>query len=482
MQTTAAPRSVVACALLSACGTHFAQTADEPSASARGRDGGSVLCGAPLPNLLTVTRVEVDADIRYKRPGYNLVPEDERIAFSIDPDGAAKIAWLDAAASHVHVTSLDAALSRTGPDTVVDGIDVGGLVAQRDGFALLTRGSDPGMPLRDPAAAGTIGRAAEFVRVRNGVEEVRSPLTGTASITAPFTGPARDCATSRLNGRLEWSGTKYGAYFAVHGCEGDPHASYYGDKLAYLDDGGRALPGGWGWNCSIDEGLRLLPESDIFTSLCLSDGSPFPGLDLVVAGRPPVELAPEMSTDGYSAGQFGSVVKMGDGTYVVGWLSRGVVNSGGPSPGAAKRAPDIAILHLGGDYAPLGSLTWVLETENVAEANLHLAPYGPDRLLVVWDAIESLRCGPQTCFGEYTGTHARLIDVHGRFLSPDARVRAVPNTDDDLQVFPNGDIGWAFVAEDARSYADPLVTGDGGTVQTLPLSRTLSVARVAFCP
>jgi hypothetical protein len=467
------------------CGTDLAQTAAAPPRAPRedGGSGGSQVraCGAPLPGLLTVTRVEVDADIRYKRPGYNLVPEDERIAFSVDLDGAAKVAWLEASGTRVHVTSLDATLARSAADTVVDGIDVGGLVAQRDGFALLTRRTDPGVPLPDPAASGALGKAAVFVRVRPGAPEIASPLTGTASVTAAAMGPARDCATSPLHGRLEWNGSKYGAYFAMHGCDGDTHAPFFGDKLAYLDDAGRALSGGWAWNCSIDEGLRLLPERDAFTSLCLSDGTPFPGLDLVIGGQPPLELAPEMSTVGYTAGQFGSVVKMGDGTYVVGWLSRGVT---GPAnrPEAAKRAPDIALLRLGADYAPLGPLTWLFETEDVAEANLHLAPYGQNKLLVVWDAIESLRCGPQTCLGDYAGTHARLVDVHGNFLSADALIPAVPNTNEDLEIFPDGDIGWAFVAEGSRSYADPVLTGDGGSTPALPASRTLSVARLTYCP
>jgi hypothetical protein len=479
-----------------ACETRYAQTAEAPLENAHRdggtahldggtahRDGGSSpnRCGATLASSLAVTHVPVDADIRQRRAGYNLLPEDERIAFSVDADGAAKVAWLDAAGTRVHVTPLDVTFARSAPDVVMDGIEVGGLVAQKDGFALLTRRADPGAPLADPAASGAVGKAAVFVRVRNGIEEVVAPLTGTASVTTSTLGPARDCAMSPLHGRLEWNGAKYGAYFAMHGCEGDVHASYYGDKLAYLDDGGRGLAGGWAWNCSINEGLRLLPERDVFTSVCLSDGTPFPGLDLVVAGRPPVELSPEMSTDGYSAGKFGSIVKMRDGTYVVGWLSRGVVDANASPVRATKRAPDVALLRLGADYASLGPLTWVTQTDNVAEANLHLAPYGADRLLVAWDSIESLKCGPQTCFGQYTGTHLRLLDLHGMFLSPDTLVPAVPNTDEDLRVLPNGDIAWAFVAEAERNYADPLVPADGGVDPGAP-SRTLSVARLAFCP
>ncbi len=465
----------------SACSTHYAQTAAEPLGATSHRDGGAI-CGASLASRLTVTQISVDADIRYQRPGYNFIPEDEPIAFSVAPDGSAQVAWLDDAGAHVHVTPLDASLTRSASDVVVDGLEVGGFVAQRDGFALLTRRTDPGTPLPDPLEPGTVGKAAIFVRVRDGVEETTAPLTGTASVTTQSIGPARDCTASPLHGRLEWNGAKYGAYFAMLGCEGDVHASYYGDKLAYLDDGGRAISGGWGFNCSIDEGLRLVPEADVFTSLCLADRVPFPGLDLVIAGRPPVELAPELSADGYSAGQFGSVVKMNDGTYVVAWLSRGFVEPDGAPGRAAKRAPDIAFLRLDASYAALGPVTWLSDTDDIAEANLHVAPYGPDRLIMLWDAVDEVRCGPQTCLGHYAGTHARLMDARGNFVSDDALISAVPNTDQDLRVFANGDVGWAFVSEMPRSYAEPLFARDGGAIDGAPSIRTLSVARLAYCP
>jgi hypothetical protein len=473
--------------LVLGCSTRILQTAEEPpaeDATAPQADGpaGSqdahASCGATLAERLTVTHIPVGADIRYKAPGYDSFPEDARIALAVDDRGAPRVAWLDDALSGVHVTPLTPELGRAGPDVDVPGIDIGGLVARTDGFALLTRRDDPGTPLEDPANGG-IGKAAFLVRVRGATESWAAPLTGTASVTSRVTGPARDCATA-LNGRLAWNGGKYGAYFTVHGCEGDAHASYYGDKLAYLDDSGAALPGGWAWNCSINQGIRLLPEPGVFTSLCISDGAPFPGLDLVVEDVPPRQLAPEASGIGYSAGRFGSVVKMGDGSYVVGWLSRGTVSSGG-STEAARRAQDIALLRLGPDYSSLAPLTWLTETPDVAETNLHLARYGTDRIAIVWDAIEDLDCSPLTCFGTYTGTHARLLDATGRFLTPDETIPAPPNSAEDLVVLPDGDLAWAFVEEDARSYASPLTVNGGGAPE-VPPAQTLAVARLAYCP
>jgi hypothetical protein len=444
---------------------------------ASNESGGALpTCPATLAARLTLTDVTVDEDIRYKRPSYDSFPADERVAFSIGPDGAAQLAWLDNTLQRVHVTPLTQAGKPADLDVVVPGNDLGGLVARDDGFALLTRRDDPGEPLADPAARNTIAKAAVLVRVRNRSEVFAAALTGTAQVDPTL--PAdqkRDCTGSPLAGRLAFNNSRYGAYFVVHGCAGHPLASFYGDKLSYLDDDGSYSPGGWSWNCSINEGLRLLPEAGPFTSLCISEGTPFRGLNLVIEGKPPVLLSPEFSiSPGYSAAQFGSVVQMGDGSYVVGWLSRGTGS-------ALKPANDLAFMRLARDYTPLSVPTWLLETPITAETNLHLAAYGPDRLLVSWDSIDDAFCDEHTCFGTYSGTHFRLIDMAGNFLTPDEVSSAAPNSEDDIGKFPNGDLGWAFVPEEPRSYDGPLLTNAAG-VPLVPAKRLLRIARLRYCP
>jgi hypothetical protein len=463
--------------------TRFAQTAHAPHAAgsdaavhdagddAAADDAAAISCADSLSGRLSVTQIDLPTSLRYKQPGYDNFPRDERIALSIDETGNARVAWLDAAGTHVHVTPLSERLQRTAADTVIAGKEIGGLAARSDGFLLLTRGSDPGTPLADPAAAGSIADAALVVRQRAGATAFSVALTGTSSITHAADPKARDCAPL-LNGRLAWNGTKYGAYFVVHGCSGDPHASLYADKLVYFDDQGKALSGGWSWNCSINQGLQLLPESAVFTSLCLADAMPFAGLDLVIAGKPARQLAAEQATVGWVGGQFGSVVKLGAG-YVVAWLSRGVDASGR----AAKRAHDIALLRLSADYTPIEPQRWLRETPNIAETNLHLAAYGGERLLLIWDEIDQLDCSDYTCFGRYTGTHAQLLDARAQVAGADTPITAVPNSEDDIAVLPNGDLAWAFVREDARSYAQPLTDAT-----QVPPKQTIQLARLAYCP
>jgi hypothetical protein len=485
------------------CSTDYAQTALAPGAGGggaeagtagraatggRGGTGGSGATGAggdgstcpvSLADRLSVTSFTTDVDIRYKRRGYDWFPEDERVALAAGPNGDLQVAWLENSGSNVHVTPLDANGERRGGDVVLSGFEVGGLVARADGFMLLTRRDDPGEPLRDPnSSVSASAAAALLVRVNAGVEIFAAALTGTATIVPDVPDDrVRDCAPVTLNGRLAFDGARYGAYFQVHGCEGHRYASFYADKLVYADDSGAALAGGWDWKCSINHGVRMLPEPGSFTTLCLSDSAPAAGLNLVTE-RESLRLAPELSTVGYSAGQFGSLVRLADRDYLVGWLSRGYREDGGMRE-AEKEARDIAILGLAADLTPNGAIRWVVETPGIAEANLHLAPYG-DRVLVIWDSIEDLDCSPTTCFGRYTGTHLRLMDPGGAFVTQDLPISAPPSTDDEVVVLPNGDLAWAFVPDPERDYQRPLpIDADG--VPVAPARREITVARLRYC-
>ncbi|HET9954031.1 MAG TPA: hypothetical protein VFQ61_05990 [Polyangiaceae bacterium] len=432
-------------------------------------------CPETLLGRVSVTDVPLDHDIRYKRPAYDLIPQDERLALAVGPDGLAQVAWLENELTRVHVTPLTAAGNRRDEDSIVPARDIGGLVLHSDGFALLTRRDDPGEPLRDlNPTTPTLATAAVLLRYRNGQEEFAAPLTGTAQLDPNLSeAEKRDCAPRPFLSRLVYNGQKYGAYFTVHGCEGHPRERYYADKLSYVDDQGGFVPGGWAWNCSINEGVRLLPEAGAFTSLCMAVTFPAPGLNLVIGGRASVPLAEEYTTGAYSGGEFGSVVKLGDGSYFVGWLSRG------ENPG--QTPADIVFQLLGPDYRPRIPTTRLSETPTVAEKNLHFARYGSDKLLMVWDSVEELRwINDQTCFGTYTGTHLRLIDLAGNPVSDDEVIAVPPNAEDEIVVYPNGDLGWAFVREDARGYAGPLRSDRDG-VPDVPTKRLLSIVRMRYC-
>jgi hypothetical protein len=203
-----------------------------------------------------------------------------------------------------------------------------------------------------------------------------------------------------------------------------------------------------------------------------------PGLNLVPEDRDPLLLAPEASAPGWSGGQMGSIVKLPeDNTYFVGWLSRDVV-AGGQSDQTARLASDIALLRLGADRKVIGQKRWLVETQSVAETNLHLARYGQSQILVVWDTITNIRCD-RMCYGNYAGTYASVLDREGNVIHGADRLSAVPNHHDDLVTLPNGDVAWAYVPDDARDYSSVPPSREDRVL--VPAKRTLSVARLRFC-
>ncbi len=499
MNTHLTRGNLTAIALLSfGCGTKIAETATKPSAVGgnAGIDAAQpATCGTTLGSRLSVTTIDVDEDVRYKREGYDGVPTDARLAFGVAPSGNSYVAWTNNAFTTVHVTPLTALQTRLGADILVPGYDIGGLVAQDDGFALLLNRDDTGTPLPNTNVRGQPpGKAVVVVRVnKQGNIAFTAPLTGTNSITFdPVNNPQYDCAPERFDGRLSFLAGKYGAYFTVHGCQGDgPHESYYADKLSDFDDQGLALSGGWNWGCQIDEDLRLVPEATQFTALCMIDQGANAGMNLIQEGAPPTLslLATEFATSGFCSGQFGLIVKStNDGSYTVAWLSRGGVAGAAGALQPAKSANDIALLRLSPapDYSP-SSVTWVNPTPTINEMNLHIAAYGPDRLVVAWDSVENIICdlhqdpNTETCFGNYTGTHFRLMDTQGHFLTPDEVLTAPPNSRDDMVIFPNGDVGWAFVPDPARNYADILPV-DAQKVPLVDAKRQIAIARLIYCP
>jgi hypothetical protein len=321
-------------------------------------------------------------------------------------------------------------------------------------------------------------QAAFLLRYRSGAQAFALALTGTTS-------PAPSLVySSALTGQLAWNGNRYGAYFAVHAGTGSPMAGVWADQLSYTDDQGHLLSGGFPWGCSHDTGLRILAEpSGPFSAACLSDGSPQTGLNWMTEGAQQ-HLAFEEQWDGYTAGRFGSLVEISDGSHLVVWSSRG---DGGQKPGSAGTsgtlsfharamdAPDLAMLRVAANGSPEGPVTWLTRTPTQPEITVHVAPYGTDRYLVIWARLQSCQYDTGNCYGPFDGVFARIIDAAGNAQSGDEQLPAWPTDDANLTVFPGGDIGWAFVD------ALPSYTGRIGPTTTVPPRHTLSIARLQAC-
>jgi hypothetical protein len=324
---------------------------------------------------------------------------------------------------------------RANEDMLVDGFDVGGLVALDDGFALLTRRADPGEPIPESA-----GQATFLVRWQNGTGPLFAvPLTGTESRTSADAAEKRDfplpISPISLAGRL-----------------------VVVDEAGQVVSSFRAL-------CRRNLGSRLLYDTTGFVPFCLSDGDyGTAGLYAVPPTKPTIKLATEstFSTGNYVGGNFGSAVKLANGNgYVVVWATRGFrYANGGIVAGYESHAPAIALLKKDLTLVAGNNPNWPFIPRTDAggygpvyedAVNVHAQAYG-DKVLIVWETITSPVYRPNTgvSTGNYGGTHFQLIDANGYIASAEEIVpnSIAPNGPDDIVLFPNGDIGWAYVPED----------------------------------
>lgn len=410
---------------------------------------------------VTTTTVSLPAKFPYLSAGYNNTREWTRTTTAVAPNGTLRVAW--PASDGIHVTPLTSAGKRSGADTVVKGAkEVGGLVAHSDGFALLTRVADTNK-WKETAAA--------IVRYTGAKKTWSTKLTGTAS----------NDTTPLLDGQLTWNGTKYGAYFVVHGAGGfaDGH---FGDKLSYISSKGKKLSGGWGWGCSHNEGIALHAEtSGAFTSLCFDDwrSGLFVSTKIGAPDTAPV-VQREQCWAGYCGGTFagrtGDLVKSSTGRYATAFASRGAAS--------AKKNPDdssgrgwtvkpktsthqVTVAFLKNRNSGPGKAIYLSSAKGTEHVNVRIAPYGKNRLLLSWESLKNAKCASGTCTGTFAGTHLRLIDWNGKFQSADKVVSA--RITGDIAVQKNGTLTWAY-APVTPSYTKAL-TGASPTSTSLRIAR-----------
>jgi hypothetical protein len=402
---------------------------------------------------ITTTKVTLSKPLAFLTPGYNRVATYTRLGVSAAPNGTVRLAW--PAANGVHVTPLGTGLKRAGADTVVAKTkEIGGLVAHNNGFALLTRGPD----------SNKWNETGAFLIRYNG---------GKRAFTTKLTGKASHDTSPVLAGALAWNGKKYGAYFVVHGAGGfaDGH---FGDKLAYVGPKGKKLAGGWNWGCSHNQGTGLTAEpSGAFGSLCFEDwrSGLFISTGIGAPNNAPV-IQREQCWAGYCGGNFGGFVKTRSGRYAVAFSSRGAASAkpSGDGRGWTVKAKypthQVAVAFPKSKSKKGGAPVQLTANRTVDHVNVKIAPYGNNRFLVSWQGIGNAKCKTGTCTGRFTGTHLRLINAKGQWISRD--VVLPKHIAGDIAVLPNGDLVWASAAA-APNYSRAL--GSSPTTRTINIHR-----------
>jgi hypothetical protein len=430
------------------------------SSSSSSTSSGSGTSGGSLSADLSSTTLTLDEPTSYLQPGYNELPEWTRIDTEAAPNGDVYVAWQ--ASDGIHLTPLNESGRRTGSDIVVSGAhEVGGLVALDDGFALLTRMADTQSNIWNETAAYL----------------VRYSASGTRLWSTKLTGTATDDTAPVLDGALRWDGTRFGAYFVIHGA-GGPASGHYGDTLIYVDADGSVENGGWSWGCSHNEGIALWPISgQPFAAECYDDWRS--GL-FVATGIGAPDDAPVIQRAqcwaGYCGGILGGLVQSPSGQFATLFSSRGESTQElNPADSSGRgwlvtsvwNTHQVAVDFLNSTATePTGSPIYLTDEPSTDHINPRIAPYDASDYLVSWESVSDASCDAGTCTGSFSGTHIRILSRSGSFLTSDLVIPE--HIAGDIAVLPNGSLMWAGPAA-TPSYSGP-ISGSGPTTDELTVA------------
>lgn len=356
-----------------------------------GSDPDCPACGG-LAERVAITEIDVAPLSVLQYSGASWSPY-QPVILSTLASGEARIAW-QGSDGLAHVTPLNAALTRKAADWTVYATEVRGLVAHDDGAGLLL-------------ASGTQ------------MHMVRLDAAGSVRFDVTLVGD-NDHATEGdrwiddwgHNGRLDWDGTSYAAYFGITGNHG-AQGNHQGDTLRFIDPSGNASVG-WDWGCSHSTDVRLAHVAAGYGPLCLSDCYPSPGV--LFAVRTLVVSAEEGNCQGSSTARLGSIVADGAGFAVL-W--------GGTTDRASV---DVAFIGISGSGA-LGTKIWLTSTDAIDESTVHLARYRSG-FLALWSAGSELL--------------ALELDASGNPSGTPVAIAASIGEQEDVVNLASGDAAWAY--------------------------------------
>ncbi len=424
-----------------------------------------LLCENTLKSRLSVTQIEVQDNIKYVERGYDHAWIYSRIVLDFGTDNNGYIAWANRDETSVFVTPITVDRKRDGEDIEITGVGLGGFVSTNDGFALLTRQLDEG---DDPAVGDSDRPAKAVVWIRNfkNGNSIRTVLTGTRSVD----GASDYNSVENFRGQLAWNNDMFAAYFEVRGGMDHPSAFYFGDKMVLINSYGESSLE-WSFRCGTMRDADVIWKDDSFFATCISDNTPAPGLNLLLEDGNYTNISRELYTRGYVGGSMGGAVRMADGTYVTVWTSR---RWNGTDASSAETTHDIALVRLTEDFQPVGLPKWITETPDCDETNLHIAPYGTDRILLTWNRVTDCNIRGETCFGKYDGTVMQLFTPDGMVLSNAESIFAPMTVASKPYVYPNGDLAWAFV-DIEPNYTTSV------NLSSQENKNTLSIAHLKYC-
>ncbi len=358
---------------------------------------GALLAG-PIISSTRVTSVDVPAAVDPGRGdntgAFWTFSELRSFALSPSPNGESKVGWQDVSGI-IHVTPLTSGDERKADDILVGAGKLYDLVAHDNGFAVLIM-KDTRMYVEKYNDAGT--------RI------FRTELTD-----------SDDRVDNWHTGKLAYDGTKYSAYFAIHGTAGWTEG-HEGDKLKYIDPLGTIQLGGWEWGCSHSMDQRFVSSDSADIPICVSDC--YPGKGIYLENRYQVSQAVG-DCSGSTNARFGEAAMAGEHGVLV-YLSID-----------GRSRWDVIFDSFAGS-APFAvrSEVALTSTPDKNEINPKVVPVADDKLLVSWETSD----GGMRTF--------QFVDLDGNPLGAPEMVDVHAGPVNDFKIYPNGDIGWAYAWDD----------------------------------
>lgn len=469
------------------------------------------LAGAAAAQGLTESSLETHVDAVTLSSSFNPIKEaywtgyvhHRRTPFSVSPDGkSAYLAFLDSSDTGVHVQPIDpSTFKATGKVVTVDGgKEAGGLVAQDDGFALLTNEAMPSTTSNAPPDNTPVPVLYRFDA--SGTQKWKTWLGG-----PDVESDSGLMAAPDMNGDLVYSAKtgRYAAYTVVTAYSGSAQG-HFGDAINYVEDstGERVTIQGAtsAWGCSHNTGIALEAADEApYASVCAEDQGAIwlnsKGQGMSTVGT---KISNENTTNGGGgeslggmSGSYSNLARFQDSeAYIFAWVSRGAkdvtlndwMGDGYTHVSNRTNGRNVAIATFTDKYTMVGNqatsevgsasgddqVNW-LTTGTADQSNAHVATFDSTTALVTWEEIADPFCEfiAMGCRGKFTGSKFQLVSNDGT-----AKAVGEPLTSTDVTVagdlvtMADGRICWPYVSMD-WDLSSPVGYG-GSTTTTTKMS------------
>ncbi|KAF2147637.1 hypothetical protein K461DRAFT_233974 [Myriangium duriaei CBS 260.36] len=418
--------------------------------------------------------LQLTADFNPVKPAYwTSRPKHRRTPFALSPDGkSAYLAYLDNSETNVHIQQVDpSTFTAVGtPVTVTGGREAGGLVAQNDGFALLTNEVMPSGTSNAPPSNTPV---PVLYRYTNGKQSWKTYLGGPSVHASDGLSMSPD-----LNGDLVYSEKAglYGAYFVVTDYSGFAEG-HFGDSVQYVDEKGalQTLAGASSsWGCSHNTGIAFeAADAAPFAGICAEDHGAV-WLNTKTQSMDGVKISNEYVINGASnepmggmSGSYSSLARFQNSdAYVFAWVSRGAAlleqdtwrGDGYTTATNRTEYRRVALATFSDKNTLVGpaaistvgatngdaQINWV--SDGPADAsNARVATFDSTNALVTWEQIDAPTCSDPAmdCHGDFSGTYYQLIADGNKSGAP---IRSTTSfVAGDMVTMSGGRICWPYV-------------------------------------